>query len=151
MWPPQRVLRDRVSFLIAAVTAVLIGTGGWFLGPQWGVAGTLIGPVVAWCLLLGLLAWTRPDPEPALARTLLRQADLLAQEARHGEALAVTEPAVQIYRHLAVSDRNTYLPHLAAALTRQADELGHLDRISEAHAAAAEAEMIRTDMLPPVP
>lgn len=84
----------------------------------------------------------------ALARTLLQQASLLAHMGRHGEALAAIEPAVQIYRRLAIKDRNACLPSLAAALTRQADELGHLDRITEARAAAAEAEMISTDMLP---
>jgi hypothetical protein len=67
---------------------------------------------------------------------------------RHGEALGAIEPAVQIYRRLTVGDRSSYLPDLAAALTRQADELGYLDRITEARAAAAEAEMISTDMLP---
>jgi len=84
----------------------------------------------------------------ALARTLLQQAALRARVGLHGEALAAIEPAVQIYRCLAVGDRGAYLPHLAAALTRQADELGYLGRIAEAHAAAAEAEMISADMLP---
>jgi tetratricopeptide (TPR) repeat protein len=83
-----------------------------------------------------------------LARALLEQAALLAHMGRHGEALAAIQPAVQIYRRLAVKDRNACLPSLAAALTRQADELGHLDRITEARSAAAEAEMISTDMLP---
>lgn len=84
-----------------------------------------------------------------LARVLLKQAALLAHMGRHGEALAAIEPAVQDYRRLSIRDRNAYLPSLATALSRQADELGHLDRITEARAAAAEAEMIRTDMLPP--
>jgi hypothetical protein len=65
-----------------------------------------------------------------------------------GTAFAAIEPAVQIYRRLTIEDRNAYLPSLAAALTRQADELGHLDRITEARAAIAEARMISTDMLP---
>ena len=73
---------------------------------------------------------------------------MLANMGRHGEALAAAESAVQIYRRLAVKDRSAYLPSLAAALTRQADELGHLDRITEARAATAEAEMISSDMLP---
>jgi tetratricopeptide (TPR) repeat protein len=90
----------------------------------------------------------RPRYTDALAGTLLQQAALLAQMGRHGETLAAIEPAVQIYRRLAVDDHSTYLPCLAAALTRQADELGYLDRITEARAAAAEAELIRTDMLP---
>ena len=51
-------------------------------------------------------------------------------------------------RRLTIKDRSAYLPSLAEALTRQADELGHLDRITEARAAIAEAEMISTDMLP---
>ena len=50
---------------------------------------------------------------------------------------------------LAAADRGTYLPHLALALTRQSDGLGYLDRIAEARAAAAEAALIRTEMLPP--
>jgi tetratricopeptide (TPR) repeat protein len=85
---------------------------------------------------------------PALAGTLLRQAALLAGMSRHGEALAAIEPATGIYRHLARSEPGTYLPHLAEALTRQSDALGYLDRITEARAAAAEADLIRTDMLP---
>ena len=94
------------------------------------------------------LAARRPGSyRGALARTLLQQAALLARMGHHGEALAAVEPAVQNYRSLAVSNRNTYLPCLAAALTRQADELSYLDRITEARTAAAEAELIRTDML----
>ena len=73
---------------------------------------------------------------------------MLANMGRHGEALAAVEPAVRIYRRLAVRDRSAHLPSLAAGLTRQADELGHLDRITEARTAAAEADMISTDMLP---
>jgi tetratricopeptide (TPR) repeat protein len=86
---------------------------------------------------------------PALARTLLLQAELLAGMGRHGEALAATDSAVRLYRDLAAADRGTYLPSLARALTHQSDELGYLDRIAEARAAAAEAALIRTDMLPP--
>jgi tetratricopeptide (TPR) repeat protein len=86
--------------------------------------------------------------DKALAGTLFRQAVLQAHMGLHGEALAAIEPAVQIYRRLAVGDRSANLPNLAAALTRQADELGHLGRIDEARAGAAEAEMIRADMLP---
>jgi hypothetical protein len=67
---------------------------------------------------------------------------------RHGEALAAIEPAVQIYRRLAVSDRGKYLPPLATALGRKAVELYSLEQITESRTAAAEAEMIRTDMLP---
>jgi tetratricopeptide (TPR) repeat protein len=85
----------------------------------------------------------------AHARTLLQQAALLRHMGRHGEALAALQPAVQIYRRLAVGDRGTYLPGLAAALARQAFELYDLDRVTEARAAAAEADMIRTDMLLP--
>jgi tetratricopeptide (TPR) repeat protein len=84
----------------------------------------------------------------ALARTSAQQAGLLAQMGRHGEALAAIESAVQIYRRLALRDRGAGLPLLASALTRQSDELGCLGRITEARAAAAEAEMISTDMLP---
>jgi tetratricopeptide (TPR) repeat protein len=83
-----------------------------------------------------------------LASARLQEATLLGQLSRHGEALAAAEPAVQLFRGLAIDDRGEYLPLLAEALTRQADEPGHLDRISEARAAEAEAEMIRTDMLP---
>ena len=84
----------------------------------------------------------------ALAGALLRQSTLLADMSRHGEALAAIEPATGIYRRLARGDSATYLPRLAEALTRQADALGYLDRITEARAAAAEADLIRTDMLP---
>jgi tetratricopeptide (TPR) repeat protein len=84
----------------------------------------------------------------ALADARLQQAAMLANMGRHGEALAAVEPAVRIYRRLAVRDRSAHLPSLAAGLTRQADELGHLDRITEARTAAAEADMISTDMLP---
>lgn len=95
------------------------------------------------------LAARRPGRHAAAhARTLLQQAGLLARMGRHGEALAAIEPAVQAYRRLTASDRSAYVAHLAAALTRQADELGYLDRTTEARAAAAEAEMISTDMLP---
>ena len=211
----------------ATAGAVLFGGAGWFLGPQWAVAGTLVGPVAAYSVLLiilwrrtpdavGLLRAGRPEEayrrlelevsfnrrlaanrpmfrdvlaysletmsrvlqtlgnEPraleaateaaaiyteltekrtgrytaALARTLLQQAALLAHMGRHGEALEATEPAVQIYRSLAVGDRGTCLPPLAAALARQAEELFYLDRITEARGAAAEVELIRTDMLP---
>ena len=91
----------------------------------------------------------RPDQYGgAFASTLLQQADLLAHMGRHGEALAAVEPAVQIYRRLAVSDRGKYLRLLAAALGRQAVELYSLGQITESRAAAAEAEMIHTDMLP---
>jgi len=88
---------------------------------------------------------------PALARALLQQAGLLGGLSRHGEALGATQAAIQIYRDLAAADRGTYLPDLALALARQSDELGFLDCIAEARAAAAEAELIRTDMLPPAP
>jgi hypothetical protein len=59
----------------------------------------------------------------------------------------------QVYRQLTTlaSDRQDTVPpgiRYPARLTRQADELGHLDRITEARAAAAEVEMIGTDMLP---
>ena len=84
----------------------------------------------------------------ALAGALLRQAALLADMSRHGEALAAIESAIGIYRRLTRGDPATYLPRLAEALTRQADALGYLDRITEARAAAAEADLIRTDMLP---
>lgn len=84
----------------------------------------------------------------ALAGALLRQAALLADMSRHGEALAAIESATGIYRRVARGDPATYLPRLAEALTRQADALGYLDRITEARAAAAEADLIRTDMLP---
>jgi hypothetical protein len=67
------------------------------------------------------------------------------------EALGAAQAALQIYRDLAAADRGTYLPGLALALARQSDELGFLDRIAEAQTAAAEAEFIRTDMLPPAP
>lgn len=88
---------------------------------------------------------------PALAGALFQQAGLLGGLGRHGEALAAIQAALQIYRDLAAADRGTYLPDLALALARQSDELGFLDRIAEARAAAAEAELIRTDMLPPAP
>jgi hypothetical protein len=220
--------RRRVRIVIpAAAGALLLGGAGWFVGPLWAVAGTLGGPVAAYCVLLIILWRRRPDPaqllrdgrpdeayrwldeelsftrglaakrpmfrdvlaykletmsrvlqaldnEPraleaatkaaaifaeltekrpdqyggALASTLLHQADLLAHMGRHGEALAAIQPAVQIYRRLAVSDRGKYLPLLAAALGRQAIELYSLDQITESRAAAAEAEMIQTDMLP---
>jgi hypothetical protein len=84
----------------------------------------------------------------ALAGTLLQKAAVLAHMSRHGEALAAIEPAVQIYRRLAVSDRGKYLPPLATALGRKAVELYSLEQITESRTAAAEAEMIRTDMLP---
>jgi hypothetical protein len=84
----------------------------------------------------------------ALAGALVRRAALLADMSRHGEALAAIEPAIGSYRRLTRGDPATYLPRLAEALTRQADALGYLDRITEARAAAAEADLIRTDMLP---
>jgi hypothetical protein len=211
----------------AAAGAALLGGAGWFVGPLWAVAGALVGPVAAYCVLLIILWRRRPDPvqllrdgrpdeayrwleeelsftrglaarrpmfrdvlaykletmsrvlqaldnEPraleaateaaamyagltenqpdqysgALARTLLQQAALLAHMGRHGEALAAIEPAVQFYRRLAVADRGKYLPHLASALASQAIELYSLDQITESRAAAAEAEMIHSDMLP---
>jgi len=96
------------------------------------------------------LAGKRPGQyAEALARTLLQQADLLAHMGRHGEALAAVQPAVLTFRRLAVDDRGKYLPFLAAALGRQAVELYSLDHITESRAAAAEAVMIQTDMLPP--
>jgi hypothetical protein len=85
------------------------------------------------------------QPSPALCCSRL---DLPAHMGRHGEALAAIQPAVRLYRRLAVSDRGKYLPLLAGALARQAIELYSLDQITESRAAAAEAEMIQTDMLP---
>lgn len=97
------------------------------------------------------LAADRPGKfSSGLARALSQQAALLGELSRHGEALGAAEVAVRLYRNLAIERRSQYLPLLADALTRQADELGFLDRLDEARAVAAEAKLIRTDMLPGV-
>jgi tetratricopeptide (TPR) repeat protein len=96
-----------------------------------------------------LLTDREPKCPPAvLASALYQQGSVLAALSRHGEALGAVETAVRLYRDLAIGDRGCYLPRLAEALTHQADALGYLDRFDEAHAAAAEATLIRSDMIP---
>lgn len=86
-----------------------------------------------------------------LARGHCLQSGLLTIMGRHGEALGAAEAAVALYRKLAIADRNGYVGRLAGALERQADALGYLDRVGGARAAAAEAALIRSDMMPGTP
>ena len=95
--------------------------------------------------LAARIADTYPHGTAGRAQWLAAQAALLAGLGQPEEALAPSEEAVTIYRHLAAADPDAFLPDLPLALNNQAGLLAELGRLEEALAASEEAVAIRHD------
>ena len=65
---------------------------------------------------------------------------------RREEALAATQEAADLYRHLAAQNPQAFLPHLAMSLNNLGNMLSDLGRREEALAATQEAVQIRRDL-----
>jgi tetratricopeptide (TPR) repeat protein len=76
------------------------------------------------------------------ARGLTWQAGQLADLGRHEEALFLRAEAADLYRALAWSDREAYLPDLAAAMVLHSRDLSSLGHWGEAFGARAQAVMV---------
>ena len=83
------------------------------------------------------------DPETFRASVLNIQGNRLAGVGRHGEALAVTEKAVEIRRRLADSAPDIFEPDLALSLNNLGNHLAEVGRRRDALAATQEATEIR--------